>query len=789
MHHQLPTKRLRMKLTAVALLGAVSLASISPAQETDAAPNLAQYYGFLPTEIFKMEWRSHSMVAGDFNHDGKTDVAVVDDSHSRIDLLVQKAAAPASPSELSKVNDVRSHWRFEKLKVPVDREVPALSAADMNGDGRTDLVYFGNPDRLVIRYQPVSGEWTEKKEFRLADVTAAAWTVATGDLNNDTLADIAVLGKKSTYVCYQQKDGTVLPPVEFRNTGADLGLGMVQDLDGDGRNDLFYLAKDGDERVLCGRIQDAAGRLGPEIIFGVKNPRGVTLYDIDGQAGAEVLAIDSQTNRLRVLKLKNPRPRPGEPASRLVQYGVGGEGRETGEVAIGDLDGDNLADVAVTVPGNAQVMLFRQQKTGGLDLGTAYPSYLGVQQIQIANLDGKPGNEVVVLSSKENTLGIARFEEGRLSFPETLATAGTVVAFDLVDFDKDGSPEIVALFQEKSGRAAAKYSLGAIKRNAMGDWEPYAFAKDKTQIELKTENVPERLMTLDANRDGRPDLLGVIPGKPPILLLTSEAGVPEQVSITGGVQLGELDPGSVYFGQLEEPAFLVAQGSFARNMRLDENNRWQVRDQFNSTESNSKLKGVATLDLDNQPGNELVLIDTGLGKLRMHRLEKESYVPWREVDIGKFPYKSVAVADFNNDRHDDLLLFGAGRFGVLYSGQTDFELEEVASFESSTKDAFLMDLVAGDLNSDGRSDIALMETEHHTVQIVTRAADGSLKPAIGFKVYEEKGFGKSGRQGGIQPREGLIADVTGDGRADLLLLSHDRILLYPQDPGEPTPTK
>jgi hypothetical protein len=37
---------------------------------------------------------------------------------------------------------------------------------------------------------------------------------------------------------------------------------------------------------------------------------------------------------------------------------------------------------------------------------------------------------------------------------------------------------------------------------------------------------------------------------------------------------------------------------------------------------------------------------------------------------------------------------------------------------------------------------------------------------------------------GLQPREGLIVDVTGDGRADLLLLCHDRLLVYPQDAGE-----
>jgi hypothetical protein len=32
----------------------------------------------------------------------------------------------------------------------------------------------------------------------------------------------------------------------------------------------------------------------------------------------------------------------------------------------------------------------------------------------------------------------------------------------------------------------------------------------------------------------------------------------------------------------------------------------------------------------------------------------------------------------------------------------------------------------------------------------------------------------------LEPREVVVADVTGDGKKDLLLLVHDRVLIYPQ---------
>src|SRR5690606_41874460 len=54
---------------------------------------------------------------------------------------------------------------------------------------------------------------------------------------------------------------------------------------------------------------------------------------------------------------------------------------------------------------------------------------------------------------------------------------------------------------------------------------------------------------------------------------------------------------------------------------------------------------------------------------------------------------------------------------------------------------------------------------------------------IHFPVAEEKSVSREGGGGGIEPHEARIADVTGDGRNDLILLIHDRMLVYPQDSG------
>ena len=204
-------------------------------------------------------------------------------------------------------------------------------------------------------------------------------------------------------------------------------------------------------------------------------------------------------------------------------------------------------------------------------------------------------------------------------------------------------------------------------------------------------------------------------------------------------------------------------------------------DQYNPIESNARIKGVATLDLDGKPGNELVLIDTGVNKLRILRKEGEQYQPWEQVDLGSFPYIAAEVADLNSDGRDDLLLFGGQRFLTLYAGQRPPELKDVLTFESRLDDIFFNDLAAGDLNGDGHPDVAAFDLTKHNVEIIT-PRDEKLVHAINFKVFDEKNFGRRGG-GGAQPREGVVADVTGDGRDDLILLVHDRVLVYPQDDG------
>jgi len=763
----------------------VKAARPKSADEIDFSP----YYGFKPVEVFKLEPRASNLLAGDFNSDGLTDLVLFDNGHARIDLLLQRRrpSEPLPDTTPVGVNEVAPEGRFEHKKIPLDKQLASMAVGDFNGDGRTDIACFGVPDRLMILYQPKKGEWRVNVTMRVPDVLPVQWNMAAGDLNGDGKDDLVILGKHQTYIFLQEEKGGLAPPIVLMNMSEKLSLAQVVDVNGDGRKDLCYLAGEGQERVFCARLQDASGKLGPELQFEVDPPRSVSYADVSGRRGREILTIDNQTGRLKILQMQTPTSGDEEPTGRLVQTGFGRQdsGDRSRDFALGDIDGDGLADLVVTDPDGAGVFVFRQRKGEGLDPAQTFPSFAGVAQVRIADLDGDKKNEVVVLSTKERAIGISRFQNGRLTFPETVPLSEEEpVLLEVADLNGDKSPEILYIARVRSG-GNTQYVLHALERTPGKKWRPFAFSGKRTDLPLDLQGTPTQFVRFDTTREGRPNFLlfQEESDRGPLLLATAPDGKIAPVTTEDGLRLGTARPGAVFLTQESVPTLLVAQENFARKLQRTSDAGWRVVDQYNASEPAAKIVGAAMLNLDGKPGREIVLIDTGIRKIRVLRKEGDIFRPWKEIELGSFPYEALRVADLNGDGREDLLLIGRGRFAVLYAGKTLPTLNELGTFETKLTKTYFSDVVAGDLNGDGRTDLALIDTQSHFIEILRLDAEHRPHHALSFKVFEEKSFAE-GREGGTEPREGVIADVTGDGKPDLILLAHDRVLVYPQDDGK-----
>ena len=135
------------------------------------------------------------------------------------------------------------------------------------------------------------------------------------------------------------------------------------------------------------------------------------------------------------------------------------------------------------------------------------------------------------------------------------------------------------------------------------------------------------------------------------------------------------------------------------------------------------------------------------------------------------------------------MLFDGEKFAFVLprrhlSSDIAFDLENVLSWETRVRDGRYAHLAVGDVNSDGRDDIVLVESRKNYLDILTyEPSEAIIRIVQGtrFQVFEQKSFGRESPMGTAEPRELVIADVTADGAADIVAIVHDRIVIYPQD--------
>ena len=433
--------------------------------------------------------------------------------------------------------------------------------------------------------------------------------LAVGDLNRDGRDDLALMTNSEVITVIQGEDGSLGRPERLPHTATRPGVMKLVDLDGDGGDDLAMLSGDDDAPIRV-RFSMPGGRLGPEERLEAEQARAIAFGDMDGEPGNEVLTVEVQSSRASVLALREG-PAPGdEGRGRLIFYPLPpGESRGRG-LAVGDLDGDDRPDVVATDPTSAQVFVVRHEgEEPGLGTVMTYPGLVGGSQVLLDDLDGNGRDEVLVLSERERQIGLSRFEDGRLSFPESLPTSGgDPVGMAAADFDDDDAVELLYVARQKV-EGKDSYSLHGLERSADGTFAPLRWGQvDAVPIEGLT-GAPEGLAALDVNGDGLEDLVIFDPFAPPVLLLGRDGGEPPTRSAGRPGPLAGLDPSGLTISTLDEETFLVAQGSFARSIALDASGQWEVRDQFNSGRTTAQIQAAAAIDLDGDGTPEVALLD------------------------------------------------------------------------------------------------------------------------------------------------------------------------------------
>ncbi|GHE76277.1 hypothetical protein GCM10018785_50690 [Streptomyces longispororuber] len=276
----------------------------------------------------------------------------------------------------------------------------ALTAADFNGDRRTDLA-IGGTDKVVVNYDPRAAGLKPGMGDRMG---GRAPVLSAGDFNDDGLTDLAVAfyTQQQPYTQshvrlyrYDQQERRLLLDQSTSN-GATSAF-ATGDFDGDGLDDLALgnCREIADENIddPCGPEELTKGG-GVHIKYG--NPNGS-------------IGVRSQTFN---------QDTPGVP-------GVAEKGDGFGEaVAARDVNGDGYTDLIVGAPGEA----IGSKKSAG-SVTVLYGSKKGILDADDELGDGKARGHAF----QQDTDRIPGAAEAGDRFGAALATG---------DHDKDGTPDL-----------------------------------------------------------------------------------------------------------------------------------------------------------------------------------------------------------------------------------------------------------------------------------------------------------------------------------------------------------
>jgi hypothetical protein len=398
-----------------------------------------------------------SVAVGDVNEDGKPDLVLANICASNTNC--------ANGSMAVLLGNGDGTFQAAVNYGPGGYAAYSVAAADVNGDGKPDLVVAngcassGNCASGSVGVLLGNGDGTFQTAASYGSGGYYALSVAVADINGDGKPDLVVANdctnndncaNGSVSVLLGNGDGTFQTAVSYSSGGQYPYSVAVADVNGDGKPDLIVANECGSNcennsvSVLLGN-GDGTFQTAVSYSSGGLYAFSVAVADVNGDGKPDLLVTNecfssgNCANGSVSVLLGN-----GDGTFQTaVSYGSGGE--DAWGVAVGDMNGDGKPDLVVAnecassgcANGSVSVLLGNGDGTFQTALATSTPELGGVQSLAVADFNGD--GRLDVASGAGNVLLLGN-GDGTFQTPYTLGASGPGIAVG--DFNLDGRPDL-----------------------------------------------------------------------------------------------------------------------------------------------------------------------------------------------------------------------------------------------------------------------------------------------------------------------------------------------------------
>lgn len=497
----------------------------------------------------------------------------------------------------------------------------------------------------------------------------------------------------------------VLPPesvrlfeLPYRFLTADEPFALaVADLNGDGKPDIASCNRgNGNVSVLLSatlttyqpHVEYPAGQL----------PAGIVAADIDNDGDLDLLVCNAASNDVSVLR------NGGNGTFTAAAPGLLLSSSAPAGLAAGDFNGDGAVDIVTANSGLNNVSILM----GNGDGSFALPVTLGVGNFPRAviaqDVDGDGTVDILTANRNSNDLTLLRgVGDGSFSAPLSLAVGEAPRSLAAGRINADAHVDLIASNPNSS-------DLSLLLGNGSG-----GFA---TQTRILLPFLPTRFVLEDLNRDGKLDLA---------VLLFSDG--------TAARALGVM---AVLWGN--------GDGTFSEETLFG---------------TGSESLDIAVLRSSPTAFPHLVVADNVADRVSLVlNAGNGNFVGDLRIPVGDRPREAVAV-DLNNDANPDIAVsnLDSREISIIMNrGSRRYEVLAALRMGDTPRA-----MAAGDFNGDGKQDLAITNLTRHEVSVFLGRGNGSFEAERRFGLSETGTTPATART----PRSIALGDVNGDGKLDI----------------------